>query len=66
MLWCVCLWIVFDGECGVEGRVIGADIVEYNPDTDIDRMTAVVAAKLMLEFSGKIVHSNTVGTPLKP
>ena len=51
---------------GVAGRVIGADIVEYNPDTDIDRMTAVVAAKLMLEFSGKIVHSNTVGTPLKP
>lgn len=48
------------------GRIIGADIVEYNPDTDIDNMTAVVAAKLMLEFAGKLYLSNTTNTPLKP
>ena len=48
------------------GRIVGADIVEYNPDTDIDNMTSVVAAKLMLEFAGKLYLSNTTNTPLKP
>lgn len=31
--------------------VIGADIVEYNPDRDINGMTAVVAAKLVREVA---------------
>lgn len=34
----------------IKAPVIGADIVEYNPDRDIDGVTGVVAAKLMREI----------------
>ena len=36
-------------------RIVGADIVEYNPDRDINDMTAMVAAKLLKEFAGKML-----------
>ena len=36
-------------------RIVGADIVEYNPDRDIHDMTAMVAAKLLKEFAGKML-----------
>lgn len=36
------------------GPVIGADIVELNPDRDLNDMTAVVAAKLVKELAGRI------------
>ena len=39
------------------GRIVGADIVEYNPDRDIDTITASVAAKLMKEIAAKIIIS---------
>jgi arginase family enzyme len=32
--------------------IVGVDIVEYNPDKDIDNMTAYVAAKLVKEAAG--------------
>jgi arginase len=35
----------------VPGQLIGADVVEYNPDRDINGMTAVVAAKLVKELA---------------
>jgi arginase family enzyme len=35
--------------------VVGGDIVEYNPDRDINGMTAVVGAKLLKELLGKIL-----------
>jgi agmatinase len=35
----------------IDAPVIGADIVEYNPDRDINDMTAVVAAKLLKELA---------------
>lgn len=35
----------------VEGPIVGADIVEYNPRRDINGMTAVVAAKLVKELA---------------
>jgi arginase len=35
----------------VEGRVVGADIVEYNPGRDINGMTATLAAKLVKEVA---------------
>lgn len=35
-------------------RVIGADIVEYNPDREVHGMTAMVAAKLVREICTKI------------
>lgn len=35
----------------VPGPIIGADVVEYNPDRDINGMTAVVAAKFVKELA---------------
>ena len=39
----------------VQGAVVGADIVEYNPYRDIQNMTAMVAAKLMKELAAKML-----------
>jgi agmatinase len=36
-------------------RIIGADIVELNPQRDINGMTAMVAAKLVKEIAGKML-----------
>lgn len=36
-------------------RIVGADIVEFNPDRDINDMTAMVAAKLLKEIVGKML-----------
>jgi arginase family enzyme len=35
----------------VEHKIVGADVVEYNPARDINGMTAVVAAKLVKELA---------------
>jgi agmatinase len=35
----------------VSGPIVGADLVEYNPDRDINGVTAVVAAKLVKELA---------------
>ena len=44
----------------LDGNVVGVDIVEYNPDKDIDGMTAYVAAKLLKEAAGKMLfHTMT-------
>ena len=44
----------------INAPVIGADIVEYNPDRDINDMTATVAAKLVREVAALMTrtHSN--------
>jgi arginase len=42
----------------VSSPVVGADIVEYNPGSDVNGMTAILAAKLVKE-----VASLTLGTP---
>lgn len=39
----------------LNGNVIGVDIVEFNPNKDIDNMTAYVAAKLAKEAAGKLL-----------
>jgi arginase len=36
----------------IDGPIIGADVVEYNPTRDINGMTAVVAAKFVKELAG--------------
>jgi len=38
----------------VEGRVIGGDLVEYNPRADINGCTAPVCVKLVKELAGRI------------
>ena len=36
-------------------RIVGADIVEYNPGRDINDMTAMVASKLLKEIAGRML-----------
>jgi len=40
----------------IKTEVIGADIVEYNPDRDFQNMTAFLAAKMMKEIIGKMME----------
>ena len=42
----------------LSGRIVGADIVELNPDRDIDGITSAIAAKLLKELASKIIISN--------
>jgi arginase len=39
----------------IEGNIVGADIVEYNPVQDIGGVTATVAAKILKEILGKMI-----------
>lgn len=39
---------------GIDAEVIGADIVEYNPNRDFQQMTAILAAKMMKEILSKM------------
>ena len=39
----------------LEADVVGADIVEYNPDRDIKGMTAYLAAKMLKEIASKMI-----------
>jgi len=39
----------------IDAEVIGADIVEYNPNRDFQGMTAFLAAKMMKEIIGKMI-----------
>jgi arginase len=36
----------------IEGNIVGADVVEYNPAQDVSWMTATVAAKIVKEILG--------------
>lgn len=39
----------------IQGNIIGADVVEYNPIQDVAGMTATVAAKIVKEILGKMI-----------
>jgi agmatinase len=39
----------------IEGTIVGADVVEYNPAQDVSGMTATVAAKILKEVLGKMI-----------
>ena len=39
----------------IAGKVIGADIVEYNPKQDVSQMTAMVCAKILKEILAKMI-----------
>ena len=39
----------------ITGKIVGADIVEYNPKQDVSQMTAMVCAKILKEILGKII-----------
>jgi arginase len=38
------------------GRLVGADIVEYNPERDVQGMTGMVAGKLLKELIGRMLE----------
>jgi arginase len=40
---------------GAGGRVVGADVVEYNPRQDLGGVTATVAAKIVREVAGRMM-----------
>jgi len=42
----------------IQGNIVGADLVEFNPDRDINGMTGMVAAKLLKELIDKMLKSN--------
>lgn len=46
---------LIDMIAGIEVDVIGAEIVEYNPDRDINEMTAMVQYKLFKELAAKMI-----------
>lgn len=46
----------------LDGRLVGGDLVEYNPERDVNNMTAMVAAKLLKEMIGRMLDD----TILKP
>ncbi len=39
----------------INGTIVGADVVEYNPTQDVSGMTATVAAKIVKEILGKMI-----------
>ena len=43
----------------LRGEIVGADIVEYNPERDINGMTGMVAGKLLKELISKIMGNST-------
>ena len=40
----------------IEGDIVGADVVEYNPVRDLGELTAAVAAKIVKELLGKMIR----------
>jgi arginase len=40
----------------IPGQIVGADLVEFNPERDMDGMTATVCAKLVKELVGVMVR----------
>ena len=39
----------------ITGKIVGADIVEYNPKQDVSQLTATVCAKILKEIIGKML-----------
>jgi arginase len=39
----------------IEGKIVGADIVEFNPVQDVSNLTATVAAKILKELLGVMI-----------
>ena len=45
---------------GIEGVLVGADVVEYNPCRDLNDLTATVAARFVREIAAKMVSQAAV------
>jgi arginase len=45
----------------IEGTIVGADVVEYNPVQDVAGVTAIVTAKILREILGKMIACGNPG-----
>ena len=45
----------------LKGKLIGADIVEYNPERDLQDITGMVAGKLLKEIIGRMLEEKSNG-----
>ena len=45
----------------LQGELIGADLVEYNPERDLQNMTGMVAGKLLKEIIGRMLEEKSNG-----
>jgi arginase len=43
----------------LQGDLVGADVVEYNPHRDLGGMTATLAAKIVKEVAGRMLAGLT-------
>jgi arginase len=43
----------------IEGQIVGADLVEFNPAQDVSNVTAMVAAKLLKELLGIMIQQDS-------
>ena len=48
----------------MQGEIVGADVVEYNPVQDVKGVTATVTAKIVKEILGKMIAGLRVGKGL--
>jgi agmatinase len=39
----------------ISGKIVGADLVEYNPKQDVSQLTATVCGKILKEILGKMI-----------
>jgi arginase family enzyme len=44
---------------GFHGRLVGADIVEYNPLRDLNNVTAMTAGKFYKELVARLIRDST-------
>jgi arginase len=51
---------------GIEVRVVGADIVEYNPNRDVHGQTAMVCAKFLKEISAAMLRPDNLAPEVWP
>lgn len=47
---------VINAIAAVEGKIVGGDIVEFNPTRDVSEITGALAAKLLKEMLGKLIE----------
>jgi arginase len=40
----------------ISGKIIGADLVEFNPKQDVSGLTATVCGKILKEILGKMIN----------
>jgi agmatinase len=48
------------------GPVVGIDLVEVAPDYDHSASTTTLAAQILMNLIGRVMHARTPGNPAQP